>query len=318
MRNNIFIGLGLAVTLLTIGCKKDDDSTSQPSLTGLSITQATLYVAKGTEITFKANASSIKASDNTDPGTLGIYWQVNTAQRDTLSQDITKSNPAFVYKADTLGTYIVYGYVYAVGGGYYNSSASSTFYAIDPETSLTGINQDKTETVDGKTYPVTTVGGKTWMARNLYGTAEGTAYLGCEVMDSVFGRYYSWEEAQTACPDGWHLPSAQEFDASLGTAAGALMAPDAQFQAKKLWAYWPEVNATNSSAFNAIPTGYKDRNDSQNTHSGYTEYACWWTSSEEEDGRMGAFRYIYEKDAAIHPGKGDKKTLSLSVRCVKD
>jgi len=27
-----------------------------------------------------------------------------------------------------------------------------------------------------------------------------------------YGNYYTWEQAQTACPSGWHLPSKEEFE----------------------------------------------------------------------------------------------------------
>ena len=30
-------------------------------------------------------------------------------------------------------------------------------------------------------------------------------------MDMIFGKYYTWTEAQTACPEGWELPSDADF-----------------------------------------------------------------------------------------------------------
>ena len=314
MTKKIFWYLAACTALIASGCKKDDSSTSLPSLSGLSISSAPTYVSVGDNLTFHPSASNVAASVDKDPGTLGMYWQVNSAKRDTLTKDIKQSMPDFTYRVDSLGSYVVYCYVYAENGSYYSASASASFKAIDPATAITGIAKVNPVTLDGNTYPSTTAGGKIWLGANLYGTSAGVPYLDCAVMDSVYGRYYTWEEAQTACPSGWHLPSAEEFDQCLGTDAGALMV-NANFEDDNLWEYWSNVTITNSLSFNAIPAGYTDLNN-KGTFSGHKEYACWWTSTKDED--LGCFRYIYEKQEEIQKGKGDIKTLALNVRCVKD
>ena len=76
---------------------------------------------------------------------------------------------------------------------------------------------------------------------------------------------------------------------------------------------------TNKFQFCALPFGFLDFTLEDAPENGYKEYACFWTADEdEEDNSLGVFRYIYQKDNSIQRGLGDKETLALSVRCVKD
>lgn len=303
--------IALTAAVCATACKDDDDSTSIPGLNGLSINSASPYVRVGTTLEFRADVSGIVTTDNSEPGAIGIYWQVNTAGRDTLSRDINASNPVFSYRADTVGTYTIYSNVYA--SGYYNSSATATFKAIVPETALSGLSGTPDLRLDGNSYRSFTAGGKTWLGNNLYGA--GHAFYGAEVLDSVIGNYYTWEEAREACPAGWHLPSGEEFDA-LGGKAADFMA-DVYFLDDKMWEYWPDMAITNSLGFNGIPAGYMDLTRQENPESGFMKYALWWTA-DEVDAERASFRYIYEQEPEVQKGQGSKTSLALNVRCVQD
>lgn len=318
MKIRAFLALSLVAVLLAPGCKKDESTTTLPSLTGLGMNTVTPFVREGTTLEFKADIESITATSTstgttvTQPDAIGLYWQVNgSGQRDTLTRNIKKSNPVYRYTADTLGTYNVYCYAYA--SGYYNASAYITFKAIDPLTVLTGLKTEGAVSFDGKIHRTVVIGEKAWLAENLY-TEGGRLYGNAEVLESVFGRYYTWEEALTACPDGWHLPTDAEFD-TLGLDARDLMA-EATFDKEKMWEYWPGMDPTNELGFNAIPCGYMDLAQ-PSSELGYLEYAAWWTADEYDDLRA-TFRYIYEDDPLLETDKGSKTSLALNVRCVQD
>jgi uncharacterized protein (TIGR02145 family) len=248
------------------------------------------------------------------PEKIGIYYVLNSGVRDTLTTDVKVSNPAIVINVDEPGDYAIYCYAYG-GDEYYNASATITFTAVDPETALGGLPQLPSIEIAGNKFYTIERGGKTWMANNLFGTETGSDYKDSEILTSVFGKYYSWEEAMTSCPNGWHLPSAAEFDVCLGDDSGSLMV-DATFIDKTMWGYWPQVKITNSSLFCAIPVGYRDFTNEDDPEIGYQKFACFWTSDEYED--RAVFRSIFEEDAQVQEGTGDKQTLAMSVRCVKD
>ena len=91
---------------------------------------------------------------------------------------------------------------------------------------------------------------------------------------------------------------------------------DASFIEETMWSYWPQVKITNSSLFCALPVGYRDMTYEDVPEKGFMKFACFWTSDQVED--CGIFRSIFEEDTEVQKSQGDKQTLAMSVRCVKD
>lgn len=312
MKKYTIFGICAIALLLNTACKKtEDSSTSTPSLGGLTINSVPAYLPKDIVLTFQADVSDITASDGSDH-IVGLYWQVNSAaKKDTTTRNTKLKNPPFEYSVDTLGLYDVYCYAFTPDNTCYATSVVSSFQAIKPDEALTGLAEAKE----------ITVGGITWQAYNLNNPNMGVSYRESPILDDVMGRLYTWEEAQTACPAGWHLPSAADFATSFTAVggsdimAGALMAK-ASFLEKEMWEYWPDVQITNAFGFNAIPVGYVDMSDKFTTYDHYGEYACWWTS--DQNNGKGTCMYIFEDNPKVQTFDGDKSSIYMSVRCVKD
>ena len=133
------------------------------------------------------------------------------------------------------------------------------------------------------------------------------------------------------CPLGWHLPSDAEWEAMLvsaGVEKGTGTSATAGSGAGKLvtGCYWTESSAgdrpgnynygeRNSSGFSAIPGG--NFNHTQTDYRGITEWAYFWTSTQESDAKVGvrhAINYGYNGTRR----RTDNKFLGASVRCVRD
>lgn len=78
-----------------------------------------------------------------------------------------------------------------------------------------------TDSRDGQVYQLMQVGSQTWIKENI-------RYMPPEVTTSVlqsrkvnYGSYYSWDEAQKACPDGFHLPTLGEWLERINTYEGS-------------------------------------------------------------------------------------------------
>ena len=187
MRNTIPCIVLLGAAILSAACKKDSSTTTLPSMSGLIITDPAPFVEIGSTQTFTVDVSDLLVSDNTDPGVLGAYWQVNSGVRDTTTRDVAKSNPPYTVDAPKEGTYSVTASVYAVKGGYYNAAISVSFEAINPKTALTGRRSLEVESVEGKNIMVTDRNTHRWMAENRYGTVSGRDYRDCTVVSDLFG-----------------------------------------------------------------------------------------------------------------------------------
>lgn len=346
--NSLFL-IG-AVILCVISCKDDDDTTVSPSLDGYMTFSIPEFVKPEATITLIPRGIT-----HPDGEELGYYWKVTPTmtQYDTtrfengLDKYGNPSDGSFTHTfSDTLKTYVVYGFAYAKGYSSQSASAYCTVVSGGVDESITGLGiwgDTPYITVDGKKLYYTTVNGTDWLKTNLSNTASGAPYVNCRAMNDVFGRYYSYEEAVTACPEGWTLPTSEDWDALVKaaeemkgskTVAAALMA-NADFNDTRMWEYWPEIgDITNESGISMIPVGYamlgqKDAN-ADNTDpnleftyptasfKGYKEYAVFWTA-DKVDGEEGMayYKYFINKLPDLMTGKADMGTFGASVRCVR-
>lgn len=321
-RINTVIAASLAI-LAVAACKKDDDEVeSLPSLGGQLRFEVTPYIVKKDTLTMKPTGVTHPEGKG-----IGYYWTVSdvTETNDTTkteTDDPAKFDGTFGFRfPDEIGTYTVSCTAFA--SGYYNTSAVRYVTVVDKEESLIDINlgyegvfgayQDPR---DGRNYKTVEIDGLEWFAENLKysglpeddgeGSAEddesgtavqektGIAYDNAEAMSDIFGRYYTWKEAKSACPetDGWRLPDAGDWldlanaiDRMTGGTAGTgndsadteysggerftdtdtgyegitgAMMVEAKFNSadNEMWDYWPDVKITNMSGLSMIPCGF--------------------------------------------------------------
>jgi len=202
--------------------------------------------------------------------------------------------------------------------------------------------QKKPETIsdiDGNIYKIVKVGDQWWMAANLKttrysnGDLIGTttldtldisetsipkfqwAYAGNESNITTYGRFYTWfaaTDSRNICPIGWKMPSDTEWKMLIdflgeGTVAGGKLKIAGT-------TYWqnPNIGATNSNGFTALPGGYRSYNG---TYYDLGSYGYWW-SSKEGGKRLAQYLTLGYKSKAVGSYNVDK-AYGFSVRCVK-
>ena len=138
---------------------------------------------------------------------------------------------------------------------------------------------------DGRTYKVTTIGSRVWMAENLdYGTETSVCYEDNIDLCAQYGRLYQQAEAFDICPAGWRLPTLEDANELIANDVSALLA-----------------TGTNSTGFSALLGG------SSNGNMGV--YAIIWTSEPGVDIRLSP------DGSGTFPAAGGEY---VSVRCLQD
>lgn len=191
-----------------------------------------------------------------------------------------------------------------------------------------------TDPRDGQTYRIVTIGNQTWFAENLnYATASSYCYNNSETYCDEYGRLYTWDAANNACPSGWHLPSRSEWAVMLvyisknpknDTASVVYNIAD-KLKSKVGWksvcedAYPGKFcvksrngNGKDKYGFSVLPAGYRN---SDGNFSDVVSNAIFWSASESGDDAYDLnFYYVYEDADWYYDGKVD----SYSVRCLRD
>jgi uncharacterized protein (TIGR02145 family) len=192
---------------------------------------------------------------------------------------------------------------------------------------------------EGKIYRTVKINSLLIMAENLnYETENSFCYADDPVNCSKYGRLYTWAAAmgksedecgsadhgcelasvvQGICPEGWHIPTSDEWLQGLirpfwsGERATAM-----KLLAKDNTVSLDEAN--NSSGFSAFLSGYRRDNEQ---YVGFRNETRIWSSSQNSFERDGEEVYIamdFQLSTTTPDVGMDPKKTALSVRCVKD
>jgi uncharacterized protein (TIGR02145 family) len=209
----------------------------------------------------------------------------------------------------------------------------------DPFVDHTGETGTVTD-IDGNIYNYIGIGGQIWMASNLKVSRfrngeeipEVSDYTGWNSMvsaarcsynndvsvSSVYGYMYNWyavKDARNIAPEGWHVPTDDEWDELIdwigGEDSAGVKLKEAGFDH---WSY-PNEGAANETGFTAFPGGWR-------LNMGYfydlNTRGYWWASTNEYLPASFAHATCLYSDSLKSDGLAVIKQFGLSVRCVKD
>jgi uncharacterized protein (TIGR02145 family) len=195
--------------------------------------------------------------------------------------------------------------------------------------------------IDNNSYITLKIGDQVWMTEDLKTTRfnDGSPITLIENYDewaeltlpayswynndtsnrNDFGALYNWYvvESGKLCPEGWHVPTDEEWTLLETTLGGVTMAGGAlKEEGTMLWKA-PNNGATNRSGFSARPGGYRNYNGPFNL---IKKFGFWWTTTEKS--WYGAsprpmYRQIqYNGEAVVRDIA--EKNCGFSVRCIKN
>ncbi len=141
-----------------------------------------------------------------------------------------------------------------------------------------------------------------WMAQNLNYKTPNSVEITYLPKGMKAGRVYTWKDAITVCPTGWHLPEKGDWQALIDHFGGKKEGGK-QLRGKR-------DGGTNSSGFNACTVG-KSNNERNMPREDESPY---WTSSTMGTG-LFYLAWIYPTHSAVDAMVNEYKA---SVRCIKD
>ncbi len=199
---------------------------------------------------------------------------------------------------------------------------------------------------EGNEYETLEIGSQVWMAKNLRSAyyADGTAITLVEdnstfgnldytdkaycyydnITDNFhsFGMMYTWaavmngsttEGAQGVCPNGWHVPSNDEWIVLVDFLGGEEVAGGKLKESGTTHWSFPNNGATNESGFNALPGGYRYH---LGNYSSIYNSAYFWTST-QSSASSAWYKYLYYNSTDVTT-TGLNMDSGSYVRCVKD
>ncbi|WP_418639162.1 fibrobacter succinogenes major paralogous domain-containing protein [Winogradskyella sp.] len=342
MRNIISFFL---VALLLLSCGTDE---ANEEASGNIPTVTTILITNITETT-ATSGGNVTSDNGTNVTVRGVCW--STSQNPIISDNATNDGAgtgSFISNLTGLTentTYYVRAYANNSEGTAYGDQQSFT-------TPLGSIGCGGITTVtdiDGNVYSVVEIGSQCWMAENLKTTryADGSEipnvssdnqwanlstgarcnYENSAANGNLYGKLYNgWAafDPRKICPDGWHVPSIQEWDIleNYLETTGANTGVNNKMKTTTDWVDFdgnPYNYGTNESGFSGLPAGNRYA-ISQNGPDGYFYYLGFGTfywSSQSLGSTSAGYRSLSSWGNDVGGGTANKSE-GLSCRCIKD
>jgi len=195
--------------------------------------------------------------------------------------------------------------------------------------------ENLTDPRDGQIYPTVKIGNQCWMAKNLnYGKYKESVFHNdadghSDVADNgivekyafdndtsnfaLYGGLYDWNEmmnynsiegSQGVCPDGWHVPTKDEFDELVETVGGRNIAGK-------------QLMKGGSSGFNFELGGGRNMKGTFSS-SASTQGGIWISTTNPSDNARAYHFYFTKGKDNISSHSADFKVIGHSVRCIKE
>ena len=221
----------------------------------------------------------------------------------------------------------------------YATNATGTTYGNE-EMVNAAVGNTFVDTRDNNAYRTVTIGNQTWMAENLrylpevhtnsefdHRASPGYGVYGYNGDDvaaakehpnySAYGVIYNYPAAANACPAGWHLPSASEWDELENFIKNdGAVDPGWEGNALKSAHGWNcGVPGTDNYGFTALAGGVRGN---EGAYFDMGLYSNWWTSTEGTNTCCAAYRELVCSYLFIAASEGGLKHAGKYVRCIRD
>jgi uncharacterized protein (TIGR02145 family) len=322
------------------GCSKDKDDNNEPaelSVTTNPVTFTSQNSATAGGVVTGGGGSAVTAR--------GVCWSASETPAigdpHTTDGSGTGSYTSSITGLSPHTSYYVRAYATTSAGTVYGSQV--LFTTLSGEGAGGPCPGNPIVTYEGQAYNTIQIGLQCWFRENLN---AGTMVNGavnqtnnnekekyCYENDSAnckkYGGLYQWDEmmqytaqskARGICPEGWHVPSDDDWcaltefiDAAVDCASTGWSGTDIGEEMKTASGWFEAGNGTNGSGFSALPAGF---NSPTEGFTSITEITYFWSSDEKT--AASAWLRILPHFYSTIGRSNDSKSNGFSVRCVKD
>jgi len=202
-----------------------------------------------------------------------------------------------------------------------------------------------TDSRDGQKYPTIQIGDQCWMEKNLNigtmitsyapgddqsdnDTIEKYCYGNYPAACNIYGGLYQWYElmeygpsdddsvgtTQGICPEGWHIPTDNEWLTLVEYVGGYNIAGGELKEAGTINWNAPNTGATNSTGFTGLPGGFRHWCDGTFTNLGHN--GLFWSATGISGTQAIQYYLMYSWEGIERLPDG--KTRGFSLRCLCD
>lgn len=187
---------------------------------------------------------------------------------------------------------------------------------------------------DGQSYAIAKIGQQTWMMENLNfgslsknmeatdnGIFEKSYYQNSDSIGKKYGGLYTWEEAMNysssqnltngICPQGWHIPSNEEWDILLKYLDKSVNTEQSGWSGNEI-ASKLTLALKMTDEKGAVYYG----NSVSNWYFYLNRISYFWTSTPFSSASAWS-RSITSESPQVYRGPGDIK-IGMCIRCIKD
>jgi uncharacterized protein (TIGR02145 family) len=133
----------------------------------------------------------------------------------------------------------------------------------------------------------------------------------------VYGRlynYYAVKDQRGLAPDGWHVPTDEEWTTLTTYLGGESIAGGKLKEVGTLHWISPNIGATNESGFTTLPSGFRYYDDGRFNRYGSAD--IFWSSNDYITGTAWSRGMLYDRSDMIRTVY--QNNYGFSVRCIKD
>ncbi len=337
MKKNILVVLIGVAMLYSCSSENSNDSISDSIPISVAVPNAPSELIRVPSVDDSKNLRFMWTDNSSDETGFKIERKVNSGPYEVFQNlsanivDFTFSNLAanttYSYRIcsyNNKGNSIFYSNEYTVStdidrNAYTNIKIGSQIWMKENYTVTKYKNGDIIPKMQQGQAVLTSTGYVLWSSLKDFGAYMNSGSSTTSVNYSNFYNWYAVNDSRGLAPEGWHIPTKEDWNILQEYLGGSLVAGGKMKMESSSWRN-PNTGATNISNFSGLPSGYFKFNGTASGSTGSDNGASsyFWSSTEFDSQQAYNYRLRYDSTSLIESYVSDYKVQGMTIRCIKN